>query len=109
MRGMWNELIDLARWAPSPHNIQPWRMRIVSKSEAHVLYDPARLLPETDPTGRFSVVGLGILLETLTISARGQDADIDVELITERLEAGPGPPRLWARLRLRAHPRPPHL
>src|SRR5919198_3454871 len=100
MRGMWNELIDLARWAPSPHNIQPWRMRIVSKSEAHILYDPARLLPETDPTGRFSVVGLGIFLETLRIAARARGADVEVELATDRLEPGGDEPRLWAALRL---------
>ena len=23
----WPDLLELARWAPSPHNIQPWRLR----------------------------------------------------------------------------------
>jgi hypothetical protein len=97
---MWPGLIELARWAPSPHNIQPWRLRIRSDAEAELLYDPTRLLPDTDPTGRFSVVGLGIFLETLAIAARAQGMDVEADFATERLEPGSGPPRLWANLRL---------
>src|SRR5881396_561357 len=100
MRRMWAELIDLARWAPSPHNIQPWRLRIRSETDADLLYDPTRLLPSTDPTGRFSVVGLGIFLETLTIGARARSRDVDVDYVTDRLESGQSEPTLWARLRL---------
>src|SRR5712691_10649606 len=100
MRRMWPELIDLARWAPSPHNIQPWRLRIRSQTEADLLYDPARLLPETDPTGRFSVVGLGVFLETLAVAAHARGRDVEAEYATEHLEPGRGEPALWARLRL---------
>jgi nitroreductase len=28
-----NELIDIARWAPSAHNAQPWRFAILEKKE----------------------------------------------------------------------------
>jgi len=100
---MWPDLIELARWAPSPHNIQPWRLRIQSETEADLLYDPARLLPSTDPTGRFSVVGLGIFLETLAVAARARGRDVDVDYATERLEPGRGAPELWAHLRLVPH------
>jgi hypothetical protein len=100
MRGMWRELIELARWAPSPHNIQPWRLRIDSAEAAELLYDPARLLPSTDPTGRFSVVGLGVFLETLAVAARARGSDLETEVVAERLEPGSGPPRPWATLRL---------
>ena len=97
---MWPELIDVARWAPSPHNIQPWRVRIRSETDAELLYDPARLLPETDPSGRFSAVGLGVFLETLAVAARARGRDVESGFATERLEPDRGEPRLWARLRL---------
>ena len=102
---MWPELIDVARWAPSPHNIQPWRVRIRSETDAELLYDPARLLPETDPSGRFSAVGLGVFLETLAVAARARGRDVESGFATERLEPGRGEPRLWARLRLGHDPR----
>src|SRR5918992_215188 len=66
----WPDLLDLARWAPSPHNIQPWRLRPLGDRDAELLCASNRLLPETDPTGRFSYVGLGSFVETLAIAAR---------------------------------------
>jgi hypothetical protein len=100
MRSMWADLLELARWAPSPHNIQPWRVRIRSDDEAELLYEPARLLPATDPTGRFSVVGLGVFVETLAVAARDRGLDVVVRVGTQRLEPGTGPPAPWAHLRL---------
>jgi hypothetical protein len=72
----WEELLELARWAPSPHNIQPWLLRPVSENEAELVCAPDRLLPDTDPTGRFTMVGLGIFVETLAIAARAAGRDI---------------------------------
>jgi hypothetical protein len=100
MRTMWRDLLDLARWAPSPHNIQPWRLRIRSDTEAELLYEPSRLLPATDPSGRFSVVGLGVFAETLAVAARARGLDLSLDVQTERLEPGGGPPAPWARLEL---------
>ena len=97
---MWPELIDLARWAPSPHNIQPWRLRPRSETEAELLYAPDRLLPDTDPAGRFSAVGLGVFIETLAVAAHARSLDVDTELVSDRLEPTDSEPRTWARLRL---------
>jgi hypothetical protein len=66
---VWQELIEYARRAPSPHNIQPWRIRINSETEATLSYDPTRLIPDTDPTGCFTTIGFGIFLEYLRIAA----------------------------------------
>ena len=51
-RARWAELVDYARWSPSPHNVQPWKLRVLSDTEARLYYDPARLLRHTDPTCR---------------------------------------------------------
>src|SRR6187200_2331460 len=35
---IWTELVDYARWCPSPHNVQPWKLKPVSKTEAPLCY-----------------------------------------------------------------------
>jgi hypothetical protein len=75
----WQRLLDYARWAPSPHNIQPWRVRVRSASEAELLYDGDRLLPDTDPSGRFSTVGLGVFVESLAIAAAADGLALDLD------------------------------
>ncbi|UOQ74747.1 hypothetical protein [Hymenobacter cellulosilyticus] len=66
---LWAELLEYARWSPSPHNVQPWKLQVVSATEARLYYDPARLLPHTDPTSRFTVAGLGMFIECLRLAA----------------------------------------
>lgn len=67
--GMWAAAIGYARWTPSPHNTQPWRVRVTSPREATVYYDPRRLLPTTDPTGAFTIAGLATFVDYLRVAA----------------------------------------
>jgi nitroreductase len=87
---IWSELLELARWAPSPHNIQPWRVRPLSDGAAELLCASDRLLPDTDPSGRFIEVGLGIFVETLAIAARARGTDVTAEFVHQPLVAGNG-------------------
>jgi hypothetical protein len=66
----WIELIEYARWCPSPHNVQPWKMKIISKAEAHLYYDPLRIPIIVDGTSAFSTAGMGMFIECLNIAAR---------------------------------------
>lgn len=66
---IWKELLDYARWTPSPHNVQPWLVKIISESEAQIYYDPKRLLPVEDDTGCFTTLAFGIFIEYLSIAA----------------------------------------
>lgn len=68
--GLWLEVLKYARWSPSPHNIQPWKLRVMSTREATLCYDPKRLIPYTDPDNRFMLIGLAIFVEYLSIAAR---------------------------------------
>ena len=45
----WRELIEVARWAPTIHNLQPHQVKIISENEAELFYNPERLLPVEDP------------------------------------------------------------
>jgi hypothetical protein len=98
--GPWIDLLADARLAPSPHNTQPWLLRVVSDREAELLYDPARLLPVTDPAGRFMSCALGIFAEALSIAAaaRGLEVGCDYSGNPPRAEEAAEP---LARLTLR--------
>jgi hypothetical protein len=50
MNGMtdWERLAELARFAPTPHNTQPFRMRPRSRTAADLLVVRERLLPKED-------------------------------------------------------------
>src|SRR6266496_6383519 len=96
----WRRLLEYARWAPSPHNIQPWQLHPLSEEEAELLYVPDRLLPDTDSSGVFTIAGLGIFVEHLAIAAHGEGLELDVELLGTRLDAKAAGPQPFARLRL---------
>jgi hypothetical protein len=97
---LWRELLEDARWAPSPHNIQPWLLRVLSETEADLLYDPARLLPDTDPGGRFMTVGLAIFVEALAVAAAARGCSLTASHQPQPLDATAREPVLFARLRL---------
>lgn len=67
------KILDLARWAPSGDNTQPWRFEI--KDERHIVIygHDTRDHCVYDLQGHASQISLGTLLETITIaaSARG--------------------------------------
>lgn len=99
---LWKEILEYGRWAPSPHNIQSWRFRIEDDTTVTLLYDPDRLLPDTDPSGRFCMVGFGILLELLSIAAspHGLKVVASYECGDTRLDPSKVGPQPLARLRL---------
>lgn len=68
----WRQLLEDARWAPSPHNIQPWQLHCESPETATVLCPPERRLPSTDPKGLFVAVGIGCFVESLAVAAAAQ-------------------------------------
>ena len=62
-------MLETAIHSPSPHNVQPWRVRIKNDREADLFIDSARTLPKEDPTGSFIILTMGIFIEALTLLA----------------------------------------
>lgn len=92
--------LSYAILAPNPHNRQPWRVRLVSNTEAELLCDLDRLLPDTDPFSRQIVIGLGCFVELFAQAASHDGYRVDIALFPdgepgERLDTRP-----VARLRL---------
>lgn len=77
---IWHSLLQTAIHAPSPHNVQPWRIRIVSDERADLLIEKHRTLPKEDPTGSFIILTMGLFIEALTILAANRSLKLDYEL-----------------------------
>ncbi|MGH3664742.1 MAG: hypothetical protein ACRDU8_01395 [Egibacteraceae bacterium] len=75
---MWHDLAEYARRAPSPHNTQPARLRVVDDQRAEVLFLAARGLPVGDPEGRFTHLTFGIFVESLRIAAHARGHELEV-------------------------------
>lgn len=65
------QILDLARWAPSGDNTQPWRFDIVDQRHLVVHGFDTRDHCVYDLDGRPSQISLGALLETISIAASG--------------------------------------
>ena len=91
-------IVDLARWAPSVHNTQPWRWRSTGTT-LELWADRERALPASDPTGRNLVISCGSALHYTVVAAQGLGSATDVELLPD----GPASD-LMARIRLTPSP-----
>jgi hypothetical protein len=76
----WTTLLETAIYAPSPHNIQPWRVRIHDRFTADLYFDRQRLLPDEDITGNFLIATAGIFIEAIAILAGNRQDQLDYQL-----------------------------
>lgn len=77
---VWKKLLETAVYTPSPHNVQPWRLRILSDDAADLLIEKRRTLPKEDPTGSFIILTMGLFIEALTIVAANSSLKLDFQL-----------------------------
>lgn len=61
------KLTEIARFAPSVHNTQPWRINNTAYG-LEITVDGAHKLGPGDPTGRETIISLGILAETINLA-----------------------------------------
>jgi nitroreductase len=69
MKSVLDEVLELARWAPSGDNTQPWRFEVVADDTIVVHGFDTREHCVYDLSGHASQVAIGGLLETLRIAA----------------------------------------
>jgi hypothetical protein len=77
---VWKTLLETAIHAPSPHNVQPWRVRILSDDRADLLIEKRRTLPKEDPTGSFIILTMGLFIEALRILAANKAFQLHYDL-----------------------------
>lgn len=86
--GVIKQILDLARWAPSGDNEQPWQFAIgdgavvvyCADTRDHVVYDL---------DGRPSQIAFGALFETMAIAASAHQLEIDVRRRLDSQESRP--------------------
>ena len=79
----WRRLLQSAILTPSPHNVQPWRVRLLNEHEALLLIDVRRTLPKEDLTGSFIISTMGMFIEALTLLAGNRGLRLEYELCHE--------------------------
>ncbi len=93
--------------APSPHNLQPWRIRLDGDDAATLFCDLDRRLPEADPFDRQTTIGFGCFLELARMAAAARGVAIEITPFPEGAPQGNRDGRLDSRpiARLRFTPR----
>src|SRR5579863_1465926 len=97
MNSPWGPIIQTALRTPSPHNTQPWRVRIRDDRRATLFMERARTLPDEDTTGHFLRCAMGMFLESLRIISANAGLAFSYTLIDED---APGPFIRFAELEL---------
>src|ERR1700722_16711483 len=88
MNSQWDPIIQTALRTPSPHNTQPWRLRIRDDRHAMLFMERARTLPDEDTTGHFLRCAMGMFLESLRIVSANAGLALCYTLIDDDV---PGP------------------
>lgn len=104
-------LLETAIYAPSPHNVQPWRVRIHSDNQADLLIEKRRTLPKEDVTGSFIILTMGLFIEALSVLATNRSHKLSYRLFQplsqytpEAIEQAIDPLMPFARLDLESDP-----
>ena len=82
-------ILDLARWAPSGDNDQPWRFEIVDDLHVLVHGRDTREWCVYDLDGTSSQIALGAMLETLRIAASAERMRVKAQLRPDSPEHAP--------------------
>lgn len=75
------QILKYASLAPSSHNTQPWRVKVISELEFIVQSDPKRWLPKVDPENRESLLSIGAFWENLEQAAFAFGFKIKTEIL----------------------------
>ena len=74
-------VIELACRAPSVHNTQPWRWRVIGDARIELQADRRRQLPVSDPSGRNLALSCGAALHHSIVAAQAVGLVAEIELV----------------------------
>ncbi len=82
-------ILDLARWAPSGDNTQPWRFEILDEHSFLIYANDTRDWCVYDLDGRASQTAVGALLETIQIAASKEGLNVSFNQTEKSSEENP--------------------
>lgn len=74
------QILDIARWAPSGDNTQPWRFKILSKDQFLVIFHEPFQDNFYDIDHNFSYISMGCLVESIRLAANKFNKTMDWEI-----------------------------
>ncbi len=77
------QILHHASLAPSGHNSQPWRVKIVAANQWVIGADPDRRLPAVDPDNREVMLSLGAFAENLSLAAGALGLRADMRVVAQ--------------------------
>jgi nitroreductase len=80
-------MAEAARWAPSVHNTQPWRLRLRTDGLV-VVVDDRYGLPALDPTGRLRTISCGAAVANAAAASVARGVGTRVQLLPEGPRGG---------------------
>lgn len=96
----WRSLVDIAKWCPTVHNLQPHQIKEISATEAELYYNPKRLLPVEDPESIFTTVAMGVFIEHLSIVTASYGYQIQIEKLFDPITIKATKSTLFAKLKM---------
>src|SRR5262245_45222164 len=78
---IWKQILQTAILAPSPHNVQPWRIKIINDREADLYIDGSRTLPKEDVTGSFIILTMGMFIEAVSLIAANHRLHLEFQCV----------------------------
>lgn len=82
------QILGLASLAPSGHNTQPWRVRMLSGHDMIIQADENRTLPCVDPDRRELLLSLGAFVENAVIAAQAAGYSPEVRVLANAPDDG---------------------
>lgn len=97
---VWESILEYGRHSPSPHNLQPWKVKLISETAADLYYDPSRLIPVSDKENKFLTLAMGVFIETCAIKAAGMGFLMDFKDYNLPVESVKSTPQFFGKLSL---------
>lgn len=73
----WENILELGRYAPTPHNTQWYFLHALDEETAKIGIDNLIRLPHTDPDDQFRFTGLGVFVRHLELAAKAVGFSIE--------------------------------
>lgn len=77
------EIIYYGTLAPSSHNAQMWKVKVISDYEIMVCIDKNNILPALDPTNRESFIAIGGFIENIVQAAPKYKLNAKIDILAE--------------------------
>jgi nitroreductase len=81
-------LLTYGTYAPSTHNTQPWKIKILSDAKIEIHADFSKQIPEADPSFRDLFMSLGALIKNIQLAAVEFGVDAHIVLAKPTLRDG---------------------